>query len=148
MYHVDRVKMTINIGCPVSNSTKKNFNISVTARPNRLIFFPRIEAYSHSKSMRTKLVRSFVQYHYWPQWENFTISQLGKKTMHLTKLLTNLACMYLECGHTSILGKKISWFALAVMEIVNLLFNKVPFALSCILFFPNYEIVKFSCSSQ
>ena len=72
------------IGCPISNSTKKKLNISVTARSNGLIFLPRIEACSHSKSIRTRLMRTFVKYHCWPQQENFTCSRIRKENNILT----------------------------------------------------------------
>jgi len=48
--------------CAISKETQKKLNSSITARPNGLIFLPRIEAYSHSKSIRTRLVRSCVKY--------------------------------------------------------------------------------------
>jgi len=54
-------------GAPLVRKHKKNLNISITARPNRLIFIPRIAACSRSKSIRTRLVRTFAEYHYWSQ---------------------------------------------------------------------------------
>jgi len=66
-------------GWSKSHDTEKKWNISITARPNGLIFLPRIETCSHSKSIRTRSVRSFVKYDYRPQQENFTFSQVGKK---------------------------------------------------------------------
>ena len=51
-------------GWPKSHVTQKKLNIYTTARPNGFIFLPRIEACSHSKSIRARLVRTFVKYHY------------------------------------------------------------------------------------
>jgi hypothetical protein len=59
-------------GWSKSHVTEKKWNISITARLNGLIFLPKIETCSHSKSIRTRSVRPFVKYHYWPQQENFT----------------------------------------------------------------------------
>jgi hypothetical protein len=66
-------------GWSKSHVTEKKWNISITARPNGLIFLPRIDTCSHSKSIRTRSVRSFVKYDYQPQQENFTFSQVVKK---------------------------------------------------------------------
>jgi hypothetical protein len=69
----------LSIGCPVSNSTQKKSSISIMPRPNGLIFLPTIKTLPHSKSTRTRLVITFVKDDYWPQQENFTLSQIRIK---------------------------------------------------------------------
>ncbi len=51
----------------------------------RAPFLSRIELGSHSKSIRIRLVRTFVKYHCWPQQENLTFSQIGKENNVLNK---------------------------------------------------------------
>ena len=132
-------KFNLQGGPKVTQPRKKQSNISVTTRANGLIFLPLVEACSHSKSIRTRLVITFINDHYWPQQENFTGSQIRKKKKFLTKLLANLVRMDLGYEHASTSGKKISWFARAVMEIFEFLSRLRDFWTTLYLFFLIYE---------
>ena len=59
--------------------------------------------------------------------KNFTFSQIEKKTVYLTKGLSRHVFMDMKLEHTSIIGRKVSSFARAVMEIFNFYFGKLTF---------------------
>jgi hypothetical protein len=71
-----------NTEWPKSRYTEKKLNISITARPNGLIFLSIQEACSHSKSIRTRLARTFVKYHYWPKTRKFYLFTYREKTIY------------------------------------------------------------------
>jgi hypothetical protein len=50
-----------------------------------------------------------------------------------TVALSNVLRMDLKCGHASIIGKKISSFTPAIMEIFNFFVGKMTYAPPCIL---------------
>ncbi len=60
-YYIFHTKQP-HTGCAISTETQKNLNSSITTGAKELIFSPKIEAHSHSKSIRTRLVRSCVKY--------------------------------------------------------------------------------------
>jgi len=64
--------------------------------------------------------------------ENFTFSQIEKETVYLTEGLSRHVFMDMKLEHASIIGKKISSFARAVMEILNFYFGKLTFEPPCI----------------
>ncbi len=66
---------------PKSHVTEKRSNISVTARTNGLIFLPIIKTCSQFISIRIRLERTFVKYHYWLKQKNLTFLQIGKKNV-------------------------------------------------------------------
>ena len=110
-------------------NTEYLYNGSTKRAP---FFLPRIEACSHSKFIRARLVRTFVTYHYWLQQENFTFSQIWKQITYSTKVLISLVRTYLRYEHVSILGEKMSTFGPAVMYIFSFFLGSVTFAPPCI----------------
>jgi hypothetical protein len=93
-----------------SRYRKKSDN-SIMNQANELILLSMIEAYSSFISIMTSLRRPFVKYHYWLQQENFTFSQIEKKTIYLTKGLSKYVSMDMMLGYASINDKKIISFA-------------------------------------
>ncbi len=71
-----------------------------------------------------------------------------KKTIYLTKVLTNFVRIDLECKHASIVNKKVSSFGRAVMEILNFFSMKWLLHHLVYCFFAICEKVKFSCRGQ
>jgi hypothetical protein len=102
-----------------SQVTEKKLNISITARAKELVFLSMIKACSSFISIRTCLEKPFAKYHYWSQHKNFTSSHIGRKTIYLTKGLFRHVFMDIKLEHASIINKKISSLAQAVMEIFN-----------------------------
>jgi len=122
---------------------EKNLNISITALPNGLIFLPRIEACLHSKSIRTRLMKTFVNYHYWRQQKNFTFSQIGKKTIYLTKGLLRHVFIDIKLEDGSIIDKKNQLVCSSRNEDNQCFFGEPTFGHPVHWIFPTCEKVNF-----
>jgi hypothetical protein len=76
------------------------------AQANELIFLSMTEAYSSFTSIMTRLERLFVKYHYRAQQRNFPFSQIGEKTIYLSKDFPSYIFMYVKPGNASTVEKK------------------------------------------
>ena len=72
-----------NTGWPKSHFTEKKLNISVTTRANGLIFLPIIKACSYFISIKIRLKRTFLMYHYRLQQKNVTLQCTMNKSQFI-----------------------------------------------------------------
>ncbi len=68
--------------------------------------------------------------------KKFIFSQIGIKTIYLTKGFCRDVFMNIKLEHASIIDKNISSFAYGVMEIFNFFVGKVTFGSPCIWTWP------------
>ena len=128
---------TWHTGCPKSHHTIKNLNISLTVRANELIFLSMIEACSKFIFIKTCLERPFVKCHYWSHQKEIYFFTDRKKTIYLTKDFSKHAFMNIKPEGTSILDKKTSSVAGALVQIFNSSFGQSDFCGTLyIVFFP------------